>query len=137
MRPTVANGLAQSQTRPVDRMKGERDQWLALLRQAVAETGWCCDALDAEWGVSHGYAWRLLQGERPWSADRYLSLPNEIEARHTELLLEQKHGGIAVKRMTEAEVLAQLHRSAALLSVKAGQQMAKAEVAPMRQERAS
>jgi hypothetical protein len=116
---TLRTGTAECQSAPADRIKGERDQWLTLVRRAVAETGWTCDALDAEWRLSRGYSWRLLNGEKPWSVDRMLALPDDIEARLVQLHLEQKFGGTVVPKMTDAEVLVQLHRAAATLLVRA------------------
>lgn len=57
------------------------EQWLACLQQAMRDTGWTVDALAAHWDVDRGFAWRLVNGEKPWSVERVLSLPDDLEQR--------------------------------------------------------
>lgn len=73
--------MERSQTRDqVDRAR-ERDQWLQHLRQAMNDTGWTIDALAAHWGIHRSHVQRLYDGDKPWSVDRLLSLPDDLEAR--------------------------------------------------------
>lgn len=55
--------------------------WLVLLRQAMDDTKWTAEQLDALWGTSRGYANRLCTGVKPWSVARQLSLPRDLRRR--------------------------------------------------------
>jgi hypothetical protein len=36
--------------------------------------------LATEWRVDRSYVWRLFAGEKPWSVERHLALPDDLEA---------------------------------------------------------
>jgi hypothetical protein len=65
--------------------------WLERLRRALSDTEWTPEALDAHWKTSRGYAWRLVNGEKPWSLERKLSLPLDVRRRLARLEAES-HG---------------------------------------------
>lgn len=104
----------------------ERDQWLEHFRLAMKDTGWTIDALAAHWDIDRSYVQRLHDGDKPWSVDRLLSLPDDLEAR-LEALRAEHHGLIVVEPLTglaaqKAAVagLIGLMSSVALLPTKAG-----------------
>lgn len=76
--------------------------WLTTLRQAMSDTGWTSEALDAHWGTSRGYANRLVNGEKSWSVERMLALPDDLEAR-LEHLRAEGFGRIVVEPICHAE----------------------------------
>jgi hypothetical protein len=66
------------------------------------DTGWTPDALAAHWKVNRSFAWRLVSGEKPWSVDRMLALPDDLAAR-LEHLRAERHGLIVVAPLTGLE----------------------------------
>ena len=83
MRSSVAqtngSGQAQAGDRTEIERSQERDLWFADLKAAMQQTGWTEDALAAHWGVDRSYVNRLMNDEKPWSNDRVLALPDELE----------------------------------------------------------
>src|SRR5882757_4422633 len=57
------------------------EEWLDLVNRAMRDTGWTPEALDTLWNTSRGYAGRLFAGDKTWSVERMLSLPDDLEAR--------------------------------------------------------
>lgn len=108
MAATLQTAAAARQSAPVDRRDPRRsasadlEEWLALMNRAVAETGWTPEALDAHWNTSRGYAWRLLNGEKSWSVERLLALPDDIESRF-EALRAESFGHIVVAPLAREE----------------------------------
>lgn len=94
MNRSIHASAVSAQSATADRRNSDRsasadlDRWLAMLQRAMADTGWTPEALDAHWETSRGYAWRLVNGEKPWSVERLLSLPDDLEARFEHLRAE-------------------------------------------------
>jgi hypothetical protein len=103
------DGHAAAAVQPVPPRSASADQarWLALLQQAMQDTGWTIDALAMAWNVDRAYAWRLVNGEKPFSVERLLALPDDLEARF-EALRAESFGAIVVARVDESTALAQL-----------------------------
>jgi hypothetical protein len=100
---TKVNAVALArQSAPDDRSDLDRSVqadlaiWLSQLVQALRDTKWTADALDAHWGTSRGYAWRLVSGEKPWSVERMLSLPADVLER-MDVIRTEARGYIAVQ----------------------------------------
>lgn len=81
--------------------------WLADLAEAMRRTNWTPEALDAHWGTSRGYAWRLCNGEKSWSVERMLSLPDDLEAQ-LEHLRAERFGRVVVAPVSQEDGMRQL-----------------------------
>lgn len=79
--------------------------WLSQLQRALSDTAWTPEALDAHWNTSRGYAWRLVNGEKPWSLERQLSLPRDVRARLARLEAES-HGLIVTEPLKGSDAAA-------------------------------
>src|SRR5262245_16305083 len=56
------------------------DQLRAWIRAAIENTGWNQDALSAHMQKDKGYISRVLNGEKPLSAEFLRALPDDVEA---------------------------------------------------------
>lgn len=68
----------------------------------MRDTGWTDDSLAAHWHVDRAFVWRLVNGEKPWSVERMLSLPSDLRARLDHLRAEG-NGLIVVQPLTGLE----------------------------------
>lgn len=82
------------------------DQALALLRQAVQERGWTLDALAAAMGKDRAYIGKVLNGDKPFTLEFLVALPDDVEARYEHLRAE--HFGLIVVQPLEG---ADAHRA--------------------------
>lgn len=86
---TIADRAGARQGEPdsrVDEPQGnELSLVLALLREAIDESGWKHEALAVEMRLPNAaYLSRMLSGEKPWTLRHLLALPNDIEKRFAE-----------------------------------------------------
>lgn len=110
-----------------------RDLWLQHLRAAMEDTGWTIDALAAHWDINRSHVQRLVDGDKPFSVDRVLSLPDDVEAR-LEALRAEHFGLIVVEPLTglaaqKALVAGLFGLMATTLPAKAGQPL-KVDLSP-------
>ena len=62
---------------------------LSLINRATAECGWTYDALEQHTGKGRSYLHRVLNGTQKCTLEFYLSLPDDIRRRVTELAAER------------------------------------------------
>lgn len=97
---TITAEVCPRQARSGDRSAAERsreyDLWLSHLKQAMAATGWTIDALAAHLEIDRSYVSRMLDGEKPWSGERLVALPDDLEAKLNAIRAE--HFGLIVVR---------------------------------------
>jgi hypothetical protein len=93
--PAADEGAHERDHAEIERSQ-ERDLWLRHFRQAMEDTGWTIDALAAHWDIHRSHVQRLHDGDKPWSVDRLLSLPDDLEAR-LEALRAEYFGLIVVE----------------------------------------
>ena len=90
------------------------DRYLAMLRDAMAETGWTLDALAAHYAFDRSHAHRLLSGEKPWRLEHLVALPPELDACFARKRAEA-HGLIVVERVDAAT--AEMHLASGLFNL--------------------
>jgi len=103
MKSKIPSSSAPSQATVVDRDAVTRstdvDQWLALMNQAIDESGWAKkqDALATFMGIDKSHLSRLRSGEKPWRVENVVALPDDIEARF-EALRAESFGAVVLTR---------------------------------------
>jgi hypothetical protein len=73
----------------------------------MRDTGWTVDALANHWDVDRAFAWRLVNGEKPWSVERVVGLPDDLEGR-LEHLRAEGFGLIVVAPVSREQALKNL-----------------------------
>lgn len=53
---------------------------LAVVRRAIEESGWNCEAVALDMGIDKSYLSRLLSGEKPFTFAHLLAMPDDAEA---------------------------------------------------------
>ncbi len=138
MAPMVTRQPLSCQAEAVDHDAASRstdvDRWLAMLRAAIAESGWKHDALAEYLRVDKAHLSRLLSGEKPFRIEHLVGLPDDVEALF-ERRRAESFGHIVCERVDETTALQQL--ASGLLNLAASARlparadaMAKAEIAP-------
>lgn len=102
----AANGSGQATQRDHCELSRShaRDLFLADLREAMTRTGWTEDALAAQWQVDRSYVNRLLNDEKPWSNDRVLALPDDLEGALYAIRAE-RFGAVVVQPLTGVDAM--------------------------------
>lgn len=77
------------------------DQALVLLRQAVSNSSWTLDALEAHMRKDKSYISRVLNGEKPLTLAFIVALPDDIEAAWERKRAE--HFGLIVVERTSGD----------------------------------
>lgn len=52
---------------------------------ALKNADWTIDALAVHWAVDRGYAWKVMNGEKPLSRDRALTFPADVQVAYFSL----------------------------------------------------
>jgi hypothetical protein len=139
MREKATTPLAAAQSLIVDHDLATRstdvDRYLAMLRQAIADTGWKHEALAEALAIDKAYLSRLLSGEKPFRVEHLVSLPDDLEARFATLRAESC-GLIVVAPVDEATACRHLVSGLiGVLSARPALRMAKAGLIPQKKER--
>lgn len=89
-------------------------RYFELLRKAVSDTGWTCEAIAAELNdalpgrrFDKTYVWRMLNQEKPFPPEVLVALPEDIEARFEQLRAEAC-GLLVIVRVDHATAQQQL-----------------------------